>query len=318
MSSELFALAERQHGVVSRRQIDALGVSAASFRVLRRRDTLIEVTRGVYRVAGAPTNWNQNVMAAWLSALRWDRVIAVGRETAAALYEFRGYERAGKPVLIVCRGQGDTCGSGALVTCTDLRPKDVVRLYPSGIAATSKSRTVFDLCLRQPTTGRLDRLLDRSLLDRHTTIPELWELVIHTQGRGKRGIVRTRAALEARSGEYVPLESELEHLAVEALAMIGITDAIRQHPLPGAPFGRVDLAFLDAKLVIELDGRQHQVASARRADYERDVAAARMGWQVVRFDWAQVRFAPLQFATAVADILRTRRSQLEMGANSRS
>jgi very-short-patch-repair endonuclease len=312
MTPELFALAERQHGVVSRTQIEALGVSQASFRVLRRRNTLIEVTRGVYRVAGAPSNWNQNVMAAWLSARRWDRVIAIGRETAAAICEFRGFERSGKPVLVVPRGQGDTCGSGALVTCTDLRTQDVVRLDPSGITATSKNRTVFDLCLRQPTAARLDRFLDRALLDGHTTVPELWELVLHTQGRGKRGIVRTRGALEARSGDYVPLESELEHLAVEALAMAGITDAIRQHPLPGAPFGRVDLAFLDAKLVIELDGRQHQVASARRADYERDVAAARMGWQVVRFDWAQIKFAPQQFAAAVADILRTRRAQLEM------
>ena len=163
-------------------------------------------------------------------------------------------------------------------------------------------------------TSSADWLLDRSLLDRHTTTPDLWELVLHTQSSGKRGIVQLRAALVTRSGIYVPLESELEHLAVEALDRFGIEPAVRQHPLPGAPFRRVDLAFPDARLVIELDGSQHRLPAARRADYERDIAAARAGWQVVRFDWTQVKFSPDWFARSVDDILRARRALLGKAA----
>ena len=123
-----------------------------------------------------------------------------------------------------------------------------------------------------------------------------------------------RAGLADRSGEYVPLQSELEHLAVEALARRGLPPPVRQHALPGAPFGRVDLAFPDARLIVELDGRQHQIAASRRADYERDVHAARVGWQVIRFDWAQVRFSPAWFGDAVAEIRDARLRTLGLAA----
>ena len=80
----------------------------------------------------------------------------------------------------------------------------------------------------------------------------------------------------------------------------------RKHPLPGAPVGRVDLCFPDALLIVELDGGLHRLPQSRRSDYERDIAAAREGWLVVRFEWFHVRFRPAWFAASVADIRQQR------------
>ena len=299
-------LAERQYGVVTSAQIVDHGVSDRGFAALLQSGGLVAMTRCVYRVAGAPQSWEQRVVAAWLASTGPTHIAVVGRATAAALYRFHGYERKGTPVLVTTRGGSARSPLAIVATCKDLRPKDITTFSPSELPVTTRGRTAFDLALAQPTNGRLDRFIDRCLLDQQTTIAEQWELLLHAQARGKSGIARFRRALADRSGVYVPLESELEHLAVEALMRRGVPAPVRQHPLPGAPFGRVDLAFPAARLVVELDGRQHQLLTSRRADYERDVAAARMGWQVIRFDWSQVKYSPEWFAQAVDDVRRTR------------
>lgn len=307
LRDQIFLLAERQHGVITRQQILDSGLSRGSLQGMLAKRALIFLDRGVYRVAGAPQTWEQTIISAWLAASNQIRDVAVGYRTAAAIHGLPGYARDGRAILVTARGDRETSRQARVITCTDLRSEDIATL-PSGLRITSPLRTVFDLGLKLPNPARLDRLLDRSLLDKIVAVPLLWDLVTHTEGSGKRGIVRMRAALEARSGAYVPLESELEHLAIEALTRFGVVGAVRQHPLPGAPFGRVDLAFSYARLIIELDGGQHNLPSSRQADYERDVTAAREGWLVLRFTWSQVKFSPDWFAQSVADVLRARRA----------
>jgi hypothetical protein len=276
---------------------------------LRARADIVLVVRGVYRVVGSPQTWDQKVMAAWLGSTGPLYIPIVAHATAAALYDFHEFCRSGKPHLVTNRGASARSRIAIIATCTDLRPHDISK-FPSGTLVTSKTRTVLDIALIQKSEARLSRFLDRCLLDRHSTIPKLWELLTHVEASGKRGVVQLREALLARSDDYVPLESELEHLAFEALAAAGGPVPQKQHPLPGPSVGKVDLAFPMARLIVELDGRQHQTTSARRVDYERDISAARAGWQVLRFDWFQVKFSPNWFAESVGEVRRAREQML--------
>jgi very-short-patch-repair endonuclease len=302
MEQKVTDVAEQQHGVVTRAQVLDFGLTGRQINHLLSTGELVGMSRAVYRIPGAPTTWEQRVMAAWLAAAGPTHVAAVAGRTAAALHGFAGFTRDGTPVLCMPRNGSPRNRLATVVTCTDLRPGDCVTLEPSGLLLTNSTRTVLDLALGTRRPQQLNRLLDRAVLDAHTTVAELWEVFLHVADRGKSGVAQLRIALQERSGAYIPLESELEHLAVEALAHTRLAPATRQHPLPGAPFGRVDLAYTDARLVIELDGAQHRLPEHRRADYERDVAAARVGWMVLRFDWSHLRFRSTWFAASVAAV----------------
>ena len=72
---------------------------------------------------------------------------------------------------------------------------------------------------------------------------------------------------------------------------------------------RVDLAYPDLKLAIELDGRYHREPERARYDQERDQALSRLGWTTLRFTWNDVtRREPEVVRTlnahGVGDVLR--------------
>jgi len=60
-------LAGRQHGVLTLEQALAAGVTRDAVRHRVERGTLVAVDRGVYRVAGAPSTWEQLAIAGVLA-----------------------------------------------------------------------------------------------------------------------------------------------------------------------------------------------------------------------------------------------------------
>lgn len=72
-----------------------------------------------------------------------------------------------------------------------------------------------------------------------------------------------------------------------------------------AGIGDVDLV-LDYRVVIEVDGRAHHSGQQLR-DYARDAALAARGYIVLRFDYAQVMFAPASVMAAIRGALATSR-----------
>lgn len=107
-------------------------------------------------------------------------------------------------------------------------------------------------------------------------------------GRTSRG--RIRAALPRSSRWLVDFarpdaDSGLESLLRLRLHLLGIRLAT-QVSIPGV--GRVDFV-ADGRLIIEVDGREHHGAPAmRHRDLSRDAAASRLGYETLRFDYAQV------------------------------
>jgi len=305
MDDRLSVLTERQLGVISRRQVLTAGVTQTQLDRLLRRGDLRRVTQGVYRADGSPKTAEQRVIVSALSLAGPLHHAVISHESAATMLGFAGFAHGAKPTLTMPRGGTARSTIARIRTASDLEPTDIA-IHSTGLPITTPLRTVIDLALAHCNMSRLNRLLDRSLVDRRVTMDELWHMLLRRERRGRRGIGRVRRALHERSGNYAPAESELEHLAIEALMAHGLPQPFRQHPLPGPLPGRVDLAYPEAMLLVELDGATHMLMETSRHDQRRDATAAVAGWQVMRFGWELVRYDAEWFAASVAKVRRAR------------
>jgi very-short-patch-repair endonuclease len=90
--------------------------------------------------------------------------------------------------------------------------------------------------------------------------------------------------------------------------------ALHEHGLPaprvqfeveaGGRVRRLDLAYPEAKLAIEYDGREHREQDQAHEDLLREAALVRLGWTILRFDARTVHFHPTRIARTVAYELR--------------
>jgi very-short-patch-repair endonuclease len=63
--------------------------------------------------------------------------------------------------------------------------------------------------------------------------------------------------------------------------------------LPGGRWIEVDAAYLEARVIVELDGAAfHGSRKARERDLRRDTALAAQGWIVLRFSYARLTSDP--------------------------
>ena len=99
-------------------------------------------------------------------------------------------------------------------------------------------------------------------------------------------------------------DSGLESLLRLRLHLLGIRLDC-QVSIPGV--GRVDFV-LDARLILEVDGKEnHEGASMRHRDLTRDAAASALGYESLRFDYAQVVYDwPAVQAAVLAALVRLR------------
>ena len=84
-------------------------------------------------------------------------------------------------------------------------------------------------------------------------------------------------------------------------------------PLPGGrSSGLVDAAYVDARIIVETDGRtDHMRLQDMRRDRERDAQAIAAGWVTLRFLYDQVVGDP---GGVCADIVAARRVRLPLFA----
>lgn len=116
---------------------------------------------------------------------------------------------------------------------------------------------------------------------------------------------RIRAALPASARWLVDLarrdaESGLESLMRLRLHLIGLTlDCQVEIPT----VGRVDF-LIDGRLIIEVDGKgNHESPSMRHKDLTRDAAASALGYQTLRFDYAQIMYDWAAVQKAIVTVL---------------
>jgi very-short-patch-repair endonuclease len=289
------ALAERQHGVVTHAQLMQLSWSAKAIEHRRNRGRLLRLSRGVYRLAGVPETPRLRAVAAVFAA---GVDAALSHESGAALSELPGFEL--EPLVVTVERDGRRTLEGVRIE-QSLHLPPHHRTVIDGIPCTTVARTLFDLCGKRKSWGRVARAMDTALARKMVTRAALWRVLIDLAEHGRDGTVMFRTLLQERGGDYVAPESELERRFVALARSHGLPEPERQVDLGDHEWiGRVDFLFRGARIVVEVDGAEfHDGVLDRRRDLERDARLAAAGWYVLRFRWADVVERPAAVARAI-------------------
>jgi uncharacterized protein DUF559/putative AbiEi antitoxin of type IV toxin-antitoxin system len=296
IDARIAALADRQHGVVARRQLVAMGVGNRAIGARRSRGILDPLHRGVYafghRRLSIEGRWMAAVLAAGPGAV-------LSHRDAAALH---GMRRAPQSRRVTVTTAADVQAPGLWVFARrTLDPEDVAVVR--GIPVSSPARTLVDLAPMltaaqlAATLGEADRrgLLDAAAVER---------ALRRARGRHGQGHRRLRAALDAhRVAGVVLARSELEERFLDLTLRAGLP-----RPLLNAPAGgfEVDALWPAARVVVELDGWAHhkeRAAAARDRDKTNRLQVA--GYLVLRFLHGDVVGRPAAVAAAIRDALQS-------------
>lgn len=268
----LSRIAARQHGVVSRVQILALGVTPSFVARFVDSGLLHPLHLGVYALGHSQITREGRWMAA---------VLAVGEGavlshlSAALLWGI--VDRAGGLIHVLAADSGSRARSGLVIHRTRHLPPGH-RLEIDGIPVTSIDRTLLDLAAML-TPGRLRYAVEaadrRGLLD----VPALIELCDASPGRKGTGALR-RIALEQR-GATARTKSPPESTFLRLCRDYGLPEPLVNSTLHGY---EVDFHWPDRRLVVEIDSYTfHRSWAQRQRDLERDADLKVRGHDVLRF-----------------------------------
>jgi hypothetical protein len=298
-------LAERQYGVFARFQLVGLDVHDSLIKRRVASGRWMRLATGVYGLPGHRGTWDQRLWVVYLAA---GEDAAVSHDSAAAISGLDGFPREVLSVTVP-HPQHQRVG-GATVHQTRFLPRHHwVNLY--GRRTTTTARTLVDLAA---TTSRLrlDRAYESALLSGHLTHAKMSRCFGELLLPGRKGMTKLASILDDRGPGFVPAASELERMLFETCARVGL-DPVRQFPLPGRGdlTGFVDAAFIEAKLILEADGRRwHDRVASQRKDRARVNAAARVGWQTLRFGHEELAADPDGEAAVIRETYDERLSLL--------
>lgn len=294
--ARLDELVQRQHGLVTSAQATKiLGPSRKQRWVAERR--LVFTQPSVFRMAGAPETWHQAVMAAALSA---DAVVS--HRSAAELWGL--IQPAGYVDISIRPPRQPRLQPPAIAhRILDLHPELAVER--EGMSVTDPTRTIIDLGLVLPIWAVRDAM-SRGLSTRLFRISEVERLREALGRRGRNGTGVVRELLEERLLTGRPEESLLEKR---------LADLVRRHDLPvlatqhevwhaGRFVARVDAAFPERRLAIEVDGYEHHSSpEAFQRDRTRQNRLVALGWTVLRFTWDDVVKRPEMVAQTIREAI---------------
>jgi very-short-patch-repair endonuclease len=293
------SLASKQAGVVSQRQVDELGISQSALYRRARTGELIEVHRGVYRVAGAP---DSDLQRLWAAMLAGGDCSAVSRRSAARLSNLHGIWAGPLPEITVPTDWPLDL-EGVVVHRSDhLGPRDVVQ-RADGLRVTSPARTLFDIGV---TVGRLAAesacidALHRGLV----THRDLVDVYARIGGKGRPGSASMRSFLMSSPEGLAAIESELELRFWRIVRDFGLPRPELQHwvTTDGGRF-RLDFAYPELKVGMELNGKAgHAGPLARKRDQRRRKLLKAHGWTIYDYGWAAVVQHPERVAAQLGAI----------------
>jgi very-short-patch-repair endonuclease len=280
-------LAARQGGVVSRKQLFRLGLSAAAIDHRVRRGQLHPIHHGVYAVGHRLVNARGRLFAALLAV----EGSVLSHTTAAGWWDLRADRETLVHVTVIGDG-GRHRRPGIRVHRCVLAPEEIG--HHEGVALSSPERTLLDLA---PMLGSaaLEQCLVRAVARQRFDLHAL-ERVIERSPR-RAGVPALRDALARWNGADAPARSELELRFVELCRREKLPPPAVNTRIEGF---EVDFAWCDHGLIVELDGFAfHAGPAAFERDRARDAALTLAGWRVLRFSWRQVVVEPRRAAAVV-------------------
>lgn len=120
--------------------------------------------------------------------------------------------------------------------------------------------------------------------------------------------VKTEAWKNSMAGQ-----NENEAIKIlEALEFVINKDFVRQHPI-GERFV-MDFAFINEKVAVEIDGKNHDEKKQRALDRKRDIYLHRNGWLSIRIkDKDLVGYKGSFYKNLIRDVVLERREQYDKG-----
>jgi very-short-patch-repair endonuclease len=288
-AEEFRALAARQHGVVTRDQLLALGVRSSIVAHEVRRGRLERLSDRVYRIVGSPCTLQQRATAAALDVPGG----VVSRHSAAALWELPGYEVEPVHVLSDRRPHRGGPKLGTVHSSTRFGPLDTTVL--AGVPLTTPLRTLRDLAGRVH-PERLSQTCDRMLARRLIRLDALHRLDAELPRRG--GAPGTRAIrdlIRARPADYRAPESNLERRFESILERAGDAPFDRQVDVGDRDgwIGRVDFIDRPNRLIVEIQSDLFHGGEVERAwDEERMARLRSGGWTVLAVTESDLWYRP--------------------------
>ncbi len=289
-------LAARQLGVFARFQALSLGADDGLIRRRLGSGTWIRLAPGVYGLPGHQHGWARRLWVVYLAA---GEAAVVSHQSAAASFRLRQFPE-GLLTVTVPHPQHQRVAGAVVHQSRVLRRHHWINLY--GRRTTTLARTLFDLAA-EVSYRDLDLAYEDAILTDHLTHAQMTRTFLELMHPGRRGMDKLGSILDQRGPGFVAAASELERLLFATSALVGLTP-VRQHPHPGRQIvqGCVDGAFVEAKLILEADGRRwHSRVAAQRHDRARDKAAARAGWQTMRFGHEELTEDPDREAAAIRE-----------------
>ena len=285
-SQRVWDLARRQHGVVARYQLIALGVHPQAIKHRIATGRLHPIHRGVYAAGRRELTSRGRLMAAVLAC---GRQAALSHASAGSLWGFLTQPRHGIDVSVPV-GRAPRPRNIRVHRRTGLGA-DLTRRHH--IPVTTPVRTLIDLAT-QVSPSRIERAVNEA--DRLDLVdPESLRAEIDRR-EGQRGVPALRKVLDRAT--FALTDSELERRFLAITRRAGLPPPLTQHLVNGH---RVDFFWPALGLVVETDGlRYHRTPTQQMSDRVRDQVHAAAGLTPLRFTHAQVSFGP----GSVAEVLR--------------
>jgi very-short-patch-repair endonuclease len=282
--SSAWTLARRQHGVVARRQLTALGFSDEAIRQRIAKGRLHPVARAVYAVGRPELTQHGRWMAAILAK---GPAAVLSHRSAASLYGIA--RQRGNAIHVSVPAHSRRRSSRGI---TVHRRKELGATQKLGVPVTTIEDTLIDLAT-QTTTDQLEQAINEA--DKRDLInPDaLREAVADVK---RPGAARMRKLLDGFARTDSPLERAFLRIAKQA----GLPPPQTQAELNGH---RVDFFWPGLNLVVETDGlRYHRTPAQQAADRVRDQDHLVAGLTALRFTRAQVQHDPTRVVAVLREV----------------
>ena len=291
---------KQQHGLISRRQALAAGMTDAQ--IARRLGTghWVATARGVYRHAVSPETPLSRLLAMCLAC---DALAS--HRSAAALHDIDGYELDRIELLVPWERKPTIQGARLHRTTQMQLAKPVVR---KGIPCTGVGRTALDVA-SVVSPKRMEHTIDAILRQGLLRLSDLYGVLVSHSRRGRTGCGTFREALEERRGDDpVPL-SAWSRMVSDLLVESGLDRPAPEYRISdhtGDFLAQVDLAYPARRLAIELDSKRWHLNSVSfEHDPRRRNALTVVGWTVLTFTWSDFVDRPGQLCSTVAQVLES-------------
>jgi predicted transcriptional regulator of viral defense system len=290
-SGTAWAVAKKQYGVVTRRQLMELGFSPRAIEHRLRKGRLHPVSRGVYAV-GRPELSRRGVWMAAVLGCGGEAILS--HDSAGALWGIA--EETGRavhvslPAHLRCRRTGIVPHRRA-----SLAPADVTRL--DGIPVTTPTCTILDLATRLA-RPKLEAVVNRA--DKLGLVAVDTLRAAAARRRWRRGAPAVARLIDRST--FVLTDSELERRFLPIARRAGLPPAETGRYVNGF---KVDFFWSELGLVVETDGlRYHRTPLQQARDRTRDQAHLAAGLTPLRFIHAQVAFEPEQVELTLSAVAR--------------